>query len=83
MWQPAPTRQQQWLYRHRRAVRVLCLIFLVAALGSAGYNLAGRHVGEAVLSLLICGSPIGMLVLTKTIERIVERDGTGASSRTS
>ncbi len=75
VWEPPLTRQQWWMYRHGRAVRVFCLVFVIAELCSAGYNLAGGHLFVGVLSLLICGSPVSMFLTTRALERKVDRRG--------
>lgn len=63
--------QQQWMYRHRRGVRIVCAVFLVAAICWAVYNFAEHHIAEGVLSVLICGSPLGLIVSTRSLERTV------------
>jgi len=52
-----------------------CALFVVALLGSAGYNFADRRVLPGVFSVLICGSPLSLFWITWTIGRTVQRRG--------
>lgn len=73
------TPQQQWLYRHRQSVRVACAVFIVGAIGSAVYNFTGHHVVEGIFSVLLCLSPLGLILNTRSLERTAElRDGPSA-----
>lgn len=73
------TPQQQWAYRHRHGVRVACAVCLVALIGSAAYNLAEHQTLEGILSILICLSPVSLILTIRSLERTVElRDGPSA-----
>lgn len=73
------TPQQQWLLRHRRGVRVACIVFLVALIGSAVYNFAEHQTLDGILSILICLSPVSLFLITRSLERTVDlRDGPSA-----
>jgi len=73
--------QQQWMYRHRRGLRIACAVFLVSLVGLAIYSLAKHHVIEGVLLLLSSGSPLGLILNTRSLERTVAiRDGRAEDS---
>ncbi len=78
-WTPPLTPQQQWLHRHHRGVRVACAVFIVVLIGSAVYNFTEHQILEGIFSILICLSPVGLILTTRSLERTVElRAGPGA-----
>lgn len=69
--QPAPTGLQRWLFRHRRPVRVGCVVFLLVLVGWAVYSFTQGMIVSGVLSVLICMSPISLWHGTWSVERLV------------
>lgn len=65
------SRQQLWLVRHGRGVLIGCVVFLAAMVVSAIYNFAEHDVSERVISIVICWSPLGMIAITRFLDRAV------------
>lgn len=60
---------QQWMVRHRRGVRIGCAVFLAVLVVSAVYDFAEHDVFAGVVSVLVCGSPLSMIWITRLLER--------------
>ena len=73
------SRQQLWLVRHGRGVRIGCVVFLAVLVVSAIYDFAEHDVLAGVLSIVICWSPLGMIVITRSLDRTA---ATGAGHAT-
>lgn len=74
--------QQQWMYRHRRGVRIACTVFFLFLIGEAIYDFTQHQIVEGVISIGLCGSPLILVLITRSLERTVAiRDGHDASSR--
>ena len=72
-----PTRMQRWLFRQRRPVRAGCVIFILVLIGWAIYSFIDGKIVQGVLAVLICLSPLGLFVGTRSVEQLVARHDLG------